>query len=130
MKCAHVITALFGVAACVAQAASEEDICEKLADGLEKQVELLADVDDAASAAEVLPELRRVLGELSALNGQCDESALWLYIENHVDVRQELLEYLLRLAAQFDRLQKAEYFGNLELGALLAPQITPAEAAQ
>ena len=130
MKCAHVITALFGVAACVAQAASEEDICENLAAGLEKQVELLADVDDAASAAEVLPELRRVLGELSALNGQCDESALWLYIENHVDVRQELLEYLLRLAAQFDRLQKAEYFGNQELGALLAPQIIPAEVAQ
>ncbi len=128
MKSAHVITALCGLAACVAQAASEEEICEKLSEGLEAQAELLADVDDEASAAEVLPKLRRVLAELASLNGQADETMLWLYIENNARVKQDLLEFLLQIAAQFDRLQKAQYFGNEELRALLAPQTTPAAA--
>ncbi len=124
MKCAHIITALFAVTACIAQAADREDVCRSLNKGLEAQVELLADVQDAASAASAVPELREVLANLSSLHGQVEEDKLWVYIENTPGVKNELIESLLSLSGQLKRLHAAKYYGNAELRALLAPQIT------
>ncbi|MDO5471308.1 MAG: hypothetical protein Q4F38_08400 [Akkermansia sp.] len=129
MKCASIIPALLGVAACVAQAASEEDICKSLSRGLAEEEQVLAGVQDAATAAAAVPELQRVLAELSALHGQGDSTSVWLHIENTPELKNELIERLLKLAVQFRRLQKERFYGNNELGALLAPQLKPAAAA-
>lgn len=129
MKCASIIPALLGVAACVAQAASEEDICKSLSRGLAEEEQVLAGVQDAATAAAAVPELQRVLAELSALHGQGDPTGVWLHIENTPELKNELIERLLKLAVQFRRLQKERFYGNNELGALLAPQLKPAAAA-
>lgn len=125
MKHAYITTAICALSVCVAQAASEEDICERLAEGLEEKVEILAAVKDAASAAAAVQPLQKVLTDLDALHGQVDESALWLYIENHPKVKQELIEALQLLSVQFLRLQKNSFYGNEALEQLLTPQITP-----
>ena len=83
---------------------------------------------DAATASKAVPELRRVLADLSSMHQQVDADALWLYIENHPDVKNELMERLLKLAVQFQRLQKAKFYGNAELRQALAPQLTPPAA--
>ena len=129
MKCASLIPALFGVAACVVQAAGEGDICKRLSAGLAAQESVLMGAKDATSAAQAVPELRRVLAELAALHEQADADALWLYIENHPDVKNELMECLLKLAKQFERLKKEKFYGNAELRAALAPQLTPPAAS-
>lgn len=124
MKYAHIITALFAGTACFAQAADREDVCRSLRKGLESQVELLCDVQDANSAAAAVPELRRVLAELSALRNQVPEEQLWAYIDNTPGVKNELIECLLSLSGQLKRLHSANYYGDAGLRELLAPQIS------
>lgn len=124
MKYAHIITALFAGTASFAQAADREDVCRSLRKGLESQVELLCDVQDANSAAAAVPELRRVLAELSALRNQVPEEQLWAYIDNTPGVKNELIECLLSLSGQLKRLHSANYYGDAGLRELLAPQIS------
>jgi hypothetical protein len=128
MKCVSVISALLSVAACVVHAAGEEDVCKRLSAGLAEQESVLMGAQDAATASKAVPELRRVLADLSSMHQQVDADALWLYIENHPDVKNELMERLLKLAVQFQRLQKAKFYGNAELRQALAPQLTPPAA--
>ena len=130
MKCAYIVTALLGVTACVVQADSEETVCEALLTGLRAQVKLLAGVNDAAGAAAAVAPLQQNLAELAALNGRVSSDTLWLYIDNSQEMKQALIEELQRLAVQFSRLRKAEFYGCSELHAVLAPQLTAAEDAQ
>lgn len=126
MKCAYIVTALLGATACVVQADTEESVSEALLTGLQAQVKLLAGVKDAAGAAAAVAPLQQNLVELAALNGRISADTLWLYIDNTAEVKQALIEELQRLAVQFTRLKKAEFYGCSELQATLAPQLKAA----
>ena len=130
MMRSYIVTALFGVTACVVQAAGEDDLCEKLADGLAAQAELLSDVTDAASAAAVLPKLRENIASLSALNGAVPDEVLWRYIENTPDVKLELIECVQKISTQYSRLAAVGFFTCDELKALLIESVIPAGDAQ
>lgn len=130
MKCAYTVMALFAGVACVAQAATEEEVCARLLAGLEEQVELLSSVNDPAGAESVIAPLRENMAALSALNGQVAESRLWLYIDNSQEIKLPLMEQLQLLSVQLQRLAKAGFFGSRELKAQLAPMITVAGGAQ
>lgn len=130
MKCAYTVLALFAGVACVAQAVTEEEVCAQLQAGLEKQVELLSSVQDAASAKAVLAPLRENMAALAALNGQVSEDRLWLFIDNSQDIKLQLMEQLQLLSVQLDRLTRSDCFGNRELKIMIAPMITTAGGAQ
>lgn len=93
-------------------------VCDKLEAALEQQVSALSSISDAESAAEALPEIKKSLAEQKALFG-VDERELWNYIDHTNEVKTPLMRVLQRLAAQVDRLKKAEFYGNQQLKQLL-----------
>lgn len=117
---------MFGSCVCLCAAAvaaeSPQQACAALEGALAEETAVLAGVTDAASAAAALPQLRACLDKLAAMRGT-DEGALWNYIDNTQDVKARMVEVMERLAAQFHRLEQAEFYGCTELGAALAPQL-------
>ena len=104
-----------------------QQACAALEQALAAENDLLAGVTDEVSAAAVLPQLRACLENLASMCGK-DEDALWNYIDNTPDVKTRLVEVLERLAAQFRRLEQAEFYQCAELQSALAPQLhTPEE---
>lgn len=97
---------------------------------LAEQVKLLSGVTDAPSAAAVLPGLKRNMAALSALQGKVSDAELWLHIDNHPDLKQQLIEQLQMLSVELSRLRKAKYFADRALWAALAPYFTPAGGAR
>ncbi len=130
MKCTYTVLALFAGVACVAQAVTEEEVCAQLQARLEKQVELLSSVQDAASAKAVLAPLRENMAALAALNGQVPEDRLWLFIDNSQDIKFVLVEQLQLLSVQLYRMLLSDFYGCSELKLIIAPMITVAEGAQ
>ena len=101
-----------------AEDAELASVCNQLESALERQVEALTSVKDSASAAEALPEIRQALDAQKSLFG-VDERELWNYIDHTENVKVPLMRVLQRLAAQVDRLKKADFYGNRELKALI-----------
>ncbi len=118
---------LLSLAALVAMAeASPEAACKQLGEALSRELTTLASVQDAASAAAAVPQLEAVLQELAAMDRSYEaEKALWTYIDNTEGVKLPLVELLQRLTIEFTRLEVASFYGNEELRALMAPQLTP-----
>ncbi len=117
------ILSMLGVSCAVlgAQAAEEvgfADVCNKLEAALEQQVDALASVSDAASAAASIPAIQKSLAAQKSLFG-VNERELWNYIDHTEGVKTPLMRVLQRLAAQVDRLKKANFYGNMELKKLL-----------
>ncbi len=119
--------ALLTLSACVAVAeTSPEAACRELRAGLTRELTALESMQDAAGAAAALPELRAALDALAAMDRSYEaEKALWGYIDNTQGVKLPLVELLQKLTIEFTRLEKAEFFGNEELRACLAPQMVP-----
>ena len=101
-----------------AEDAELASVCSRLEAALERQVDALVSVRDSASAAEALPEIRLSLEAQKALFG-VDERELWNYIDHTENVKVPLMRVLQRLAAQVDRLKKADFYGNQELKDLI-----------
>lgn len=108
------------VAASVAAASEAEldDVCRRLESALELQVVSLEKIIDAQSAAAALPQIREALDAQKALFG-VDENELWNYIDRTEHIKVALMRMLQRIAAETDRISKADFFGNDELRTLL-----------
>ncbi len=124
--------ALLPLAAFVATASAETSpeaaACEQLRGLLAREVSILESVQDAASAAAALPQLREVLDALAGMERSYEaEKALWTYIDNTEGVKLPFIELLQRLTIEFTRLEKAHYYRSAPLHALLAPQLRAPE---
>ncbi len=100
-----------------AQAAEDAElasVCDRLETALEQQVEALTSIKDEETASEYLPKVNESLAVQKALFG-VDERELWNYIDHTDEVKIPLMRVLQRLAAQIDRLQKADFYGNQQL---------------
>ncbi len=118
------LLSLTAVVALASAEASPEAACEQLCAALTREVQLLASVQDAASAAAAFPALEAVLAELAGMDRSYEaEKALWEYIDNTEGVKQPLIEMLQRLTIAFMRLEEASFFGHEGLRDLLAPQL-------
>lgn len=119
----YLLPSLFAVSALYAQASEPmADASGRLLAALEKEVEVLEQIQQPQDAAEALSELRDALKELEALAASVDDAELWLYIENTEGVKQPLVDVLSQLALQMARIEEAAYFNYAGLQELLAPQ--------
>lgn len=97
-------------------------VCDQLLAALELETASLTKMQAADDVPAALEELRDSLQKLEALMA-VDAKELWTYIDNTTGAKQPLVDELERLALQFARVQKAEFFNNAELKSLLAPQV-------
>lgn len=97
-------------------------VCDQLLAALEQETASLTKMQAADDVPAALEELRASLQKLEALMA-VDAKELWTYIDNTTGAKQPLVDELERLALQFARVQKAEFFNNAELKSLLAPQV-------
>lgn len=111
---------------CIALADTEHEVYLKLAEGLQRQVQLLGSIVDAATAQDAIEPLERVVAELAALNKAMSERQLWNYLENTPDIKQPLLDTIEQLFLELRRLESEGCFGNKKLQGILAPMLTPA----
>lgn len=109
-----------GVMVCAVAQAEEQyaATCDTIESLLERQVEVLRDIRDESSAAELVPALKKCREEQKALFG-VDESELWHYIDRTVEVKTALMRLLQKIVAETDRISKANCYGNQELRGLL-----------
>ncbi len=113
---------LTGTALYAAESDPMAAVCDQLMAALEQETASLQKMESADDVAGALDELRASLQKLQELMA-VDAAALWVYIDNTAGAKQPLVDELERLALQFARLQKAEFFENEELRSLLAPQL-------
>lgn len=129
MRHLYLLSGLIISAPCILCAQEpEQETYQKLAAGLRAEVSVLRGIVDAASAQAALPELKRVMEELRALNDTADERQLMRYIENTPDMKQPLLDEIERLFVELQRLEKARFYQVAPLGALLRSMLIPAAA--
>ena len=125
---------LVGTAVCLcapalAQENSPAARCTALTAALQQQLDSLVSVRDTATARAALQPLQATLGTLAAMDTAAEaEKALWTYIDNSAEAKARLVEILQRTAAEFTRLEKADFFGCAELADLLRPQLQNAAA--
>ena len=130
MKSFCIATVLCCATVCVAQAATEEEVCAQLESRLAEQVKLLSGVTDASTAAAVVNPLKENLAQLSSLNNIIPSDQLWTFIDNNLEVKLGLIEQLQLLSVQYHRLQQARFYSCNELGAALKPYLKASEAAR
>ncbi len=130
MKSFCIATVLCYATVCVAQAATEEEVCAELESRLAAQVELLSGVTDAPSAAAAVNPLNENLAQLAALNNVIPSDKLWSFIDNNLEVKLELIEQLQLLSVQYYRLQQESFYSCAELERALTPYLKASEAAQ
>lgn len=106
------------LSAAAAAETEAESVCERLEDAIEAEIDALESVKDAESAQSAIADVQKALDAQKALFG-VDEYALWNYIEHTGNVKEVLMRCLQRLAAEIDRLEKANFYGNTELRALV-----------
>lgn len=97
-------------------------VCDQLLGALEQETASLTRMQTSDDVPAALEELRASLQKLEELLA-VDAKELWTYIDNTTGAKQPLVDELERLALQFARVQKAEFFNNAELKSLLAPQV-------
>jgi hypothetical protein len=127
----HILVhSVLGIASvCVASAAdTPESICSALDAGLSKQQEILAGVQDAASAQASIGALQDNFRYLTALNERVDTNDLWRHIENSPELKTRLIGYLQQITIHLMRIETAEFYGCAELRSLLEPMLTPASS--
>lgn len=101
-------------------------VCDRLVAALEQETEALESIESAEDAPAGVEKLRASLAALKELFSE-DANELWLYIDNTEGVKQPIIDVLEKLALQFARLEKAEFYGNAELRETLAPQVLVTE---
>lgn len=122
---------LLSIPAALCAELTEQDAYARLAAGLKEEVQVLAGITDATSAAAAVPTLSSVLQKLAALNEQVNEKELWLYIDNTPDLKQPLVEEVEKLFVQLQRLEEAHCYACKPLQSLLAPILkAPADKPQ
>lgn len=102
-------------------------VCDRLVAALEQEAEALESITEAGDISAPLAKVRESLAAQQELFA-VDAGLLWQYIDNTEGVKQPIIDVLQRLALQFDRVEKAKFFGSAELRELLGPQVlaTPA----
>lgn len=122
-------TALLGVAAVVAHAGEDDAALttayDRLLNGLQEEVQILASITDTATAQAAVSSLKANAAALARRVDGVTDKALWNYIDNTQDNKLPLIEMVQRLSAQLTRLQKANFFGCYELQDALRPQLEP-----
>ena len=122
---------LLSIPAALCAELTEQDAYARLASGLKEEVQVLAGITDATSAAAAVPALSSVLQKLAALSEQVNEKELWLYIDNTPDLKQPLVEEVEKLFVQLQRLEEARCYACKPLQSLLAPILkAPADKPQ
>lgn len=127
----HILVhSVLGIASvCVASAAdTPESICSALDAGLSKQQEILAGVQDAASAQASIGALQDNFRYLTALNERVDTNDLWRHIENSPELKTRLIGYLQQITIHLARIEQAEYYGCESLRELLYPMLNPSSS--
>ena len=127
----HILVhSVLGIASvCVASAAdTPESICSALDAGLSKQQEILAGVQDAASAQASIGALQDNFLYLTALNERVDTNDLWRHIENSPELKTRLIGYLQQITIHLARIEQAEYYGCESLRELLYPMLNPSSS--
>lgn len=130
MKSFCIATVLCSATVCVAQAATEEEVCSQLESRLAEQVELLSSVTDASTAAAAVNPLKENLAQLASLNNIIPSDKLWIFIDNNLEVKLGLIEQLQLLSVQYYRLQQENFYSCGELAQALMPYLKAAEDAQ
>ncbi len=123
MKSFCIATVLCCATVCVAQAATEEEVCSQLESRLAEQVELLSGVTDASTAAAAVNPLKENLAQLAALNDVISSDQLWSFIDNNLEVKLGLIEQLQLLSVQYFRLQRARFYSCGALWQVLKPYL-------
>ena len=102
-------------------------VCDRLVAALEQEAEALEALTEGGDVSAPLAKVRESLAAQQELLA-VDAGLLWQYIDNTEGVKQPIIDVLQRLALQFDRVEKARFFGSAELRKLLGPQVlaTPA----
>lgn len=95
---------------------------ESLLNSLTQETEALEKIEEAGDVAGVVGDVRAALAAQKELL-VVDAKELWLYIDNTEGKKQPLIDVLERLAIQFGRLEKTNYFDSADLKALLSSQI-------
>ncbi len=103
-------------------------VYESLLRALNQETEALEKIGEPADAAGVIEEVRAALAAQKELLA-VDAKELWQYIDNTEGKKQPLVDVLGRLALQFGRMEKTNYFQNADLKALLSAQIEENEEA-
>lgn len=101
----------------------------RLLSALEQEVTALESIQSAADASAVVQAVRESLLAQEDLFS-VDATELWLYIDNTPGVKQPLVDALVRLAVQFERLKAVDFFDNAELRTLLSPQVIEDEGVR
>lgn len=105
-------------------------VYESLLRALNQEAVALEKIGEPADAAGVVEEVKAALSAQKQLLA-VDARELWRYIDNTEGKKQPLIDVLARLALQFGRMEKTNYFQNADLKALLSAQIEEnAEAAK
>lgn len=113
---------------CVAQAMTPEVACDQLFSVLKNQAEVLQGIKDNATAGEAVKDLNDCMAKQAALF-DVDENALWLHIDNSDEIKQKFLILLQELAAEYSRLESANFFDCAELRSLVYSQLLTEGAA-
>ncbi len=121
----YICAALWGAATLVAQAQSVEEAYAKLKSGLEEELQILTSITNTDEAKAAVPQLRTTLSALATPVPGVSDKELWYYIDNTTDHKLPLIELLQKLSVQFQRIQKAKYFGCYDLNETLMPHMRP-----
>lgn len=97
-------------------------VYESLLHALNQEVAALEKIEEPADAAGVVEEVKAALTAQKELLA-VDAKELWQYIDNTEGKKQPLIDVLERLALQFGRLEKTNYFDSADLRSLLSAQI-------
>lgn len=122
-------TALCGITAIVAHAEGEDQALttayDRLRGGLQEELQILSAISDNATAKAAVGPLSKTLALLAQRVEGVSDKALWTYIDNTQDNKLPLIELVQKLTVQFERIEKAKFFGCHELRETMLPQLRP-----
>lgn len=102
---------------------------DRLLQALEQEMTALEEIETPEDVPAALGAIRESLLAQEDLFA-VDATELWTYIDNTPGVKQPLVDALVRIAIQFNRLRATDFFGNDELRQLLSPQVIADESVE
>lgn len=122
-------TALCGTATIVAHAEDQNNSVAtayaRLCNGLQEELQILSAISDTATAKAAVKPLSNTLTLLAQRVEGVSDKELWSYIDNTQDNKLPLIELVQKLTVQFQRIEKAKFFGSHELRETMLPQLRP-----
>lgn len=97
----------------------------RLCNGLQEELQILSAISDTATANAAVKPLDNTLSLLAQRVEGVTDKELWSYIDNTQDNKLPLIELVQKLTVQFQRIEKAKFFGSHELREAMLPQLRP-----